>query len=180
MAGMLPGVECARRRRIYQSGGSSDSPSLAATGLTRRSTFCLYTSNHETHNSSVSSQKQRSILIQAHQDERLGGAAGEAKERLDQRLRTQRKSKPERQNSKESLKCVDGRCLIQGELHTEASGSKKSGQKRFSWTKLRWKASVQEECAICLERFKAGETQVHPPCSHQFHSRGLPGHMARE
>ncbi|XP_022751659.1 probable E3 ubiquitin-protein ligase RHY1A isoform X2 [Durio zibethinus] len=179
MAGMLPGVECARRRRIYQSGGSSDSPSLAATGLTRRSTFCLYTSNHETHNSSVSSQ-QRSILIQAHQDERLGGAAGEAKERLDQRLRTQRKSKPERQNSKESLKCVDGRCLIQGELHTEASGSKKSGQKRFSWTKLRWKASVQEECAICLERFKAGETQVHPPCSHQFHSRGLPGHMARE
>ncbi|OMO80399.1 E3 ubiquitin-protein ligase arkadia-like isoform 1 [Corchorus olitorius] len=56
MAGMLPGVECARRRRFHQSGGSSDSPTTAAIGLTRRSSFCLYASNHETHHSSVSSQ----------------------------------------------------------------------------------------------------------------------------
>ncbi|XWS27128.1 hypothetical protein CRYUN_Cryun26dG0089500 [Craigia yunnanensis] len=172
MAGMLPGVECARRRRFHQSGGSSDSPSVASIGLTRRSSFCLYTSNHETHHSSVSSQ-QRSISIQAYQDEKLGGVAREAKERLHERLRSQRKSEPKRQNSKESLKCVDGRCLIQGELHTEVFGSKKSGQKRFSWAKLSSKSSDQDECAICLERFKAGETLVHPPCSHRFHSRCL-------
>ncbi|XP_022730703.1 probable E3 ubiquitin-protein ligase RHY1A [Durio zibethinus] len=172
MAGMLPGVECARRRRFHQSGGSSDSPSVAAIGSTRRSSFCLYTSNHDTHHSSVSSQ-QRSILFQAYQDEKLGGVAREAKERLDERLRSQRKSEPKRQNNKESLKGVDGRSLIQRELHTEVVGSRKSGQKRFSWAKLSWKSSDQDECAICLERFKAGETLVYPPCAHRFHSRCL-------
>ncbi|XWS17042.1 hypothetical protein CRYUN_Cryun33cG0033800 [Craigia yunnanensis] len=172
MAGMLAGVECARRRRFHQSGWSSDSPSVAAAGSTRRSSFCLYTSNHETHHISVSSQ-QRSILIQAYQDEKLGGVAREAKERLDERLRSQRKSEPKRLISKKSLKCVDEKSLIQGELHTEVFGSKKSGQNRFSWAKLSWKASDQDECAICLERFKAGETLVHPPCAHRFHSRCL-------
>ncbi|XVF34493.1 hypothetical protein REPUB_Repub18cG0063400 [Reevesia pubescens] len=175
MAGMLAGVECARRRRFHQSGGSSDSPSLAAVGLSRRSSLCLYTSNHETHHTSVSSQ-QRGIFLQSYQDEKLGGVAREAKERLDERLRSQRKSEPKRQNNKESLKCeVDEKSLIQGELHTEVFGSKskKNGQKRFRWAKLSWKASDQDECAICLERFKAGETLVHPPCAHRFHSRCL-------
>ncbi|KAK6248280.1 hypothetical protein QUC31_019845 [Theobroma cacao] len=172
MAGMLPGVECARRRRFHQSGGASDSPSTVPIGWTRRSSFCLYTSNHETHHSSVSSQ-QRSILNQANQDEKLGEVAREAKERLDERLRSQRKSEPKRQNSKESLRCVDGRSMVQGELHKEVFGPKKSGTKRFSWAKLSWKASDQEECAICLERFKAGETLVHLPCAHRFHSRCL-------
>ncbi|XVF47969.1 hypothetical protein PTKIN_Ptkin03bG0152500 [Pterospermum kingtungense] len=168
MAGMLPGVECARRRRFHQSGGSSDAPSVAGIGLSRRSSFCLYTTNHDSHHTSVSSQ-QRSIPVQAYEDRKLGGVAREAKERLDERLRSQRKPEPKRQNSKESLKCTDGRCLIKGELHTEVFGSKK----RFSWAKLSWKASDQEECVICLERFKGGETLVHPPCAHRFHSRCL-------
>lgn len=43
MAGMLPGVECARRRRLRQ-GGSMESPSGS-----RRSSFCLYTTGYETH-----------------------------------------------------------------------------------------------------------------------------------
>lgn len=54
MAGMLPGVECARRRRFHQSGGWSDSPGTAGHGCTRRSSFCLYASSHESHLSSSS------------------------------------------------------------------------------------------------------------------------------
>ncbi|XVF88234.1 hypothetical protein PTKIN_Ptkin19aG0033700 [Pterospermum kingtungense] len=163
MAGMLPGVEYARRRRFHLSGGSSDTPTVPPIGSTRKSAFCC----HENHHTSVSSQ---SILIQACQDEKLGEIAREAKERLDERLRSQRKSEPKRQNSKQSSKT----CLIQAELHTEVFGSKKSGQKkRFSWAKLSGKAWDEEECAICLEGFKAGETLVHPPCAHRFHSRCL-------
>ncbi|KAK8604796.1 hypothetical protein V6N13_082268 [Hibiscus sabdariffa] len=164
MAGMLPGVECARRRRFHQSGGLPDSPGAAVIGLTRRSSFCLYTSNHETHHSSVSSQ-QRSVSTQTHQDDKLGGVAREARERLDGRLRSQRKTEGKRHNGgKESVKFV-----VQGELHSQVYGSKK----RFSWGKLSWEAVEQEECAICLERFRAGDSLVHPPCAHRFHSTCL-------
>ncbi|XWS73026.1 hypothetical protein CRYUN_Cryun02cG0090600 [Craigia yunnanensis] len=149
MAGMLSGVECARRRRFHQSGRSFDSPSVAAIGSTKRSSFCLYTSNHETHHSSVSSQFLVFALITLFWALKI------------------------RQNSKENLNCMDGRSLIQGELHTEVFGSKKSGQKRFNWTKLSWKASDQNECVICLEQFKASEILVHLLCAHRFHSRCL-------
>ncbi|MBA0603469.1 hypothetical protein Gorai_003612, partial [Gossypium raimondii] len=90
MAGMLAGVECARRRRFHQSGGSSDS----VLGFTRRPSFCLYTSNHESLHSSVFSQRR--VLIEGYEDddEKLGEVAREAKERLDERLRSQRKSEP--------------------------------------------------------------------------------------
>lgn len=53
---MLPGVECARRRRLHKSGGCVDSPSLSThNNSTRRSSFCLYASNHESRLSSSSS-----------------------------------------------------------------------------------------------------------------------------
>lgn len=55
MAGSLPGVECARRRRFHRSVAWSDSPNLAVHGGSRRSSFCLYTSNHDTHHSYTSS-----------------------------------------------------------------------------------------------------------------------------
>jgi len=169
MAGMLPGVECARRRRFHRSGASSDSPNMAAHGGTRRLSFCLYTSNHESHHTSASSQ-QRSLLNQVDQDKKLEVVAREAKERLDERLKTHRK--PEAK-SKGSLKCVKGRSAVIGELYTEVFGSKKGGSRRFSWSKLSWKASDQDECAVCLEQFKAGETLVHLPCAHRFHVRCL-------
>ncbi len=169
MAGMLPGVECARRRRFHQSSGSSDSPTVAAHGCTRRSSFCLYTSKHENHHAaSSSSSSKRSVSNQAYCDEKLGGAAREAKERLDERLRTQRKSESTRNKKKESLRIVDGRAMVVAELPTEVFG-----WKRFSWGKLNWKSSEQMECAVCLEGFKAGESLVHLPCLHRFHSRCL-------
>jgi hypothetical protein len=63
--------------------------------------------------------------------------------------------------------------VVLGELHTEVYGSKKGGSRRFSWSKLSWKASEQDECAVCLEQFKAGETLAHLPCDHRFHVRCL-------
>ncbi|KAA8535277.1 hypothetical protein F0562_030280 [Nyssa sinensis] len=171
MAGMLPGVECARRRRLHQSGGWLHSPNTSAHGSTRRSSFCLYTSNHESHLSS-SSSLQRSTPNQGYEDEKLGGVAREAKERLDERLRA--KSETKRKKSQESLKGsgVEARSMVLGDLQTEVFELKKKGySKKFSWAKLGWKGSDQDECAVCLEQLKVREAVAHLPCSHRFHSR---------
>ncbi|XP_059637834.1 probable E3 ubiquitin-protein ligase RHY1A [Cornus florida] len=176
MAGMLPGVECARRRRFHQSGGWSDLPSTSsAHTFTRRSSFCLYTSNHESHLSSTSSSSlQRSTINQVFEDDKLGDVAREARDRLDERLRAQRKSETKRKNSLENLRGVVVEDMVIGDLQTEVFGLKKSGSKRFiSWAKLGWKGPDQEDCVICLEQFKSGETLAHLPCAHRFHSRCL-------
>ncbi|OVA12900.1 zinc finger protein [Macleaya cordata] len=182
MAGMLPGVECARRRRFHQ-GGWTDSHNVAGiNGRTRRSSFCLYTSNYETHlNSSSSLPRNLSNQHQSFQDEKLEGVVREAKERLDEKLRNQRKSlEPKRPSVKDSRKKSEesGRVLgsvVGGDLQKEVVGFKKSNSsKRFSWVnKLGWKSSNQEECAVCLERFESGEPLVNLPCAHRFHSRCL-------
>lgn len=55
MAGMLPGVECARRRRLHQSvAGGPESANLAANGGTRRSCLSLYPTNNEIHHTTFS------------------------------------------------------------------------------------------------------------------------------
>jgi len=144
---MLPGVECARRRRVRQSSGLSDLPNH---GWTRRSSLCLYTSSHETHLISTSPMREKSMLNQASQDEELEGAAREAKGRLDERLKAPRKSESKRGNTKDSLRCVEGRSMFHGGLHTEVLGSKQSRPKKFSWAKFSWKASDQNICAICI------------------------------
>ncbi|KAL7190978.1 hypothetical protein ACSBR2_023114 [Camellia fascicularis] len=174
MAGMLPGVECARRRRFHQSGGWADSPNTSTGhGWTRRPSFCLYTSKHESPLSSSSSLK-RNTENQAHQDEKLGEVAREAKERLNERLRAHRKSETKRNNNPESLRCIEGRTVISRDLQIEVFRLKKNASSRmFSCAKLGWKGTDQDECAICLEQFKSGETLVNIPCSHRFHSRCL-------
>ncbi|RDX60219.1 putative E3 ubiquitin-protein ligase RHY1A [Mucuna pruriens] len=166
MAGMLPGVECARRRRFHRP-LDSNSTSLPSHVSTRRSSFCLYASNHESRLSS-SSSLQRNILYQAHPDENMIGAAREAKQRLDDKFRSQRMSENKRQNS-----IKDERRTSIAELQTEVYGSKKSGSRKFSWSKWSWKASEQEDCAVCLESFRVGETLIHLPCAHRFHDRCL-------
>ncbi|KAF3453028.1 hypothetical protein FNV43_RR03461 [Rhamnella rubrinervis] len=120
-------------------------------------------------------KKKKSIIKSAYQDDehqKLGAEAREAKERLDERLRTQRKSESKRHNNSKALRCGDGRSMVHKELqlHTEVYCSKRNGSRKFSWAKLSWKASDQDECAVCLERFRAGETLLHLPCAHRFHS----------
>ncbi|XP_030468748.1 probable E3 ubiquitin-protein ligase RHY1A isoform X2 [Syzygium oleosum] len=175
MAGMLPGVECARRRRLHQSGGAwSDPPPTAAYGSVRRCSLSLHSRSHEPHHHSSSSYF-RGVMNRGCEDEKLGGVAREAKERLDEKLRTQRiKSECRRSNA-------DGRRTREQEGDTQlrrevvpGNGLKKGGgTKRFSWGKLSWKATDQEECAVCLDSFRAGETLIHLPCTHRFHSRCL-------
>ncbi|KAE8126151.1 hypothetical protein FH972_020895 [Carpinus fangiana] len=142
MAGMLPGVECARRRRFHQSSGMSDSPSH---GGTRRSSLCLYTSSHESHHSSTSPMREKSLLskaLKASQDEELESGAREAKGRLDERLKAQRKSETKWRNNKDRLGSM---------FHEELQlGSKQSRSKKFSWAKLSWKASDQNICTVCI------------------------------
>ncbi|XP_027333349.1 uncharacterized protein LOC113848153 [Abrus precatorius] len=99
MSGMLPGVECARRRRLHHSGGgSSYSPSMPTRDSTSRS-FCLYIRNLQTPFSS-SSSVERSALNGACPEENLGGAAMEAKRRLDERFTAHMKSENKRYSRK--------------------------------------------------------------------------------
>ncbi|BAT79882.1 hypothetical protein VIGAN_02282300 [Vigna angularis var. angularis] len=166
MAGMLPGVECARRRRFH-SCLDSNSTSLASHVSTRRSSFGLYASNFSLSTSQVC---QRGMLYHTHPDEDMAGAAREARQRLDDKFRAQRMSDNKRQKS---TTCVEGGRTSITELHTEVYGSKKSGARKFSWSRWSWKASEQEDCAVCLESFRVGETLIHLPCAHKFHDRCL-------
>ncbi|PIN08649.1 hypothetical protein CDL12_18777 [Handroanthus impetiginosus] len=91
MAGMLPGVEAARRRRFHISNPTELSPSTPGS-FTRRSSFCLYAGNHEFQ---LNSSMPRNPIIsqQGLNDEsRLGATAREAKKRLDERLQQQWKT----------------------------------------------------------------------------------------
>ncbi|CAL4885789.1 unnamed protein product [Urochloa decumbens] len=94
MAGMLPGVECARRRRLRQGGSSSAGAAEAPCG-TRRPSFCLHTGVHDRAHllGSSTASKERSSGVCKEMMERactLDSNAREAKERLDQKLRGQR------------------------------------------------------------------------------------------
>ncbi|CAN6239159.1 unnamed protein product [Urochloa humidicola] len=96
MAGMLPGVECARRRRLRQ-GGSSSAGAAEAPCETRRPSFSLYVGGHDRPHllgSSAAASKERpsgSVCKEMVARARtLDSNAREAKERLDQKLRGQR------------------------------------------------------------------------------------------
>ncbi|OEL15897.1 hypothetical protein BAE44_0023083 [Dichanthelium oligosanthes] len=98
MAGMLPGVECARRRRLRQGGAGAG----AEVGVgTRRSSFCLYAAGHGGHQAAGlgagSSGKQRSGVMEMIHGWTLDSNAREAKERLDQKLRSKRETAIKRQ-----------------------------------------------------------------------------------
>ncbi|WP_411024310.1 RING finger domain-containing protein, partial [Salmonella sp. s58953] len=54
-------------------------------------------------------------------------------------------------------------------LKKKSRGSKSDS----SNNKLEWKATEQDECAICLDQFVASEALASLPCAHRFHSRCL-------
>ncbi|RLN07059.1 E3 ubiquitin-protein ligase RNF6-like [Panicum miliaceum] len=104
MAGMLPGVECARRRRLRQGGSSSSGAAEAPPCGTRRPSFCLYAGAHDHAHlgSAAAASKERSSSVCKEMMARawtLDTNAREAKERLDQKLRGQRESMVKRHQS---------------------------------------------------------------------------------
>ncbi|KAL3824563.1 hypothetical protein ACJIZ3_020592 [Penstemon smallii] len=171
MAGMLPGVEAARRRRFHQSNMNYGSELSSST---RRSSFCLYASGFDYHLSSTSNSMRNPISQQAMYDEsRLGTAAREAKRRLDERLW---RSETKRSTSSQPRGPMIQEVIIQSTDHEVPNKLKRSGSKRLSWLKLNWKSSEQEECAVCLEQFKAEEGKtatMQLPCAHKFHTNCL-------
>ncbi|KAK9055136.1 hypothetical protein SSX86_026218 [Deinandra increscens subsp. villosa] len=160
MAGMLPGVESARRRRLR---GWSDPSSLTASvsgsgfGSARMSRLSL--SSHDTHLTPTS-------FFTVNEDEKLGGAAREAKERLDGRLRGHLKQEIRKSRSTNPAMAME-------DLQLEIFRSKKNG---LNWGKkwLRWKSlDEQDECAICLDQVKRSEKIAQLRCAHRFHSECL-------
>ncbi|KAI3900971.1 hypothetical protein MKW92_022563 [Papaver armeniacum] len=170
MAGILPGVECARRRRFHQTDSySSVIGTNCSNDRTRRYSFCLYTSSsndtHPNYSSSASSSLKRSISNHQktlEQDEKLEGGVREAKERLHEKLRSRSYSSSSSisvPNKRSSIdKDEDLRLVIEGHLEKKAkkktcrSTSKYSylSKRTFmSWAKFGWKSSNQEVCAVC-------------------------------
>ncbi|KAL2929866.1 putative E3 ubiquitin-protein ligase RHY1A [Bienertia sinuspersici] len=171
MAGMLPGVEAARRRRVHQSSGSSSSSGIASSPSSRRSSFSLFSPNYSA--SSLSHTRSRTYK----DDEKLGHLARQAKERLDEKLRAQIKPLIRRNSSDVTEDRMNNARSRENEreLRTEVFGSKKNGgaKRLMGWAKLGWKSGEQEECAICLDEFRVGENLVNLSCAHRFHSRCL-------
>lgn len=81
------------------------------------------------------------------------------------------------QNSQEKseIETKPSNCMEVGDMQMEIFGLKKNGSKRFSWgiLGLNWKSSDQNECAVCLEKFKFNEKLTRMPCAHRFHSMCL-------
>ena len=175
MAGMLPGVECARRRRVRQGG-----PGPEAAGGTRRSSFCLYTTGHGSHPVGAgNSGKQRSSVMELIHGWTLDNNVREAKERLDQKLRSKRETVIKRHHSTGSIKLNrangsgggggGGGSTVALGVQREVYSKKGVMRRLMRWSRLRWEAAEQAECAVCLEEFGAGDVLAHLPCGHRFH-----------
>ncbi|CAN6202313.1 unnamed protein product [Urochloa humidicola] len=192
MAGMLPGVECARRRRLQQGGAGAG---VEVGGGTRRPSFCLYAAGHGGHpaagglgGAGSSSGKQRSGVMEMIHEWTLDSNAREGKERLDQKLRSKKEAAIKRHHSTGSIKLSrphhhHGGAEDRGESSASASAapaamcgvqrevySKKGVMRRLMrWSRPRWAAAEQAECAVCLDEFRAGDVLAHLPCGHRFH-----------
>ncbi|PWA88241.1 Zinc finger, RING/FYVE/PHD-type [Artemisia annua] len=173
MAGKIPGLECARRRRFPGSTRWSDSSIMLNSAFRSSRGRGFY----DTHFTSTS-LSQRRMIHQVDQDEKLEGAAQNAKERLDGKLRSHWQldlnSSQERSRSASLVEEIGRKpstSIIVGDLQTEVFDSKKCGSKRFSWCKmgLNWKSCDQYECVVCLEKFKVGDKLTRLPCAHRFH-----------
>ncbi|KAG8367517.1 hypothetical protein BUALT_Bualt16G0080100 [Buddleja alternifolia] len=93
MAGMLPGVEAARRRRCNLN-TNIDGSSI------RRPSLCLYASNHDFQITSTSSMQRNPINQTCYEDEKLEAVAREAKKRLDHKLKIYSNSEIKRKGTK--------------------------------------------------------------------------------
>ncbi|XP_040381335.1 probable E3 ubiquitin-protein ligase RHY1A isoform X2 [Oryza brachyantha] len=192
MAAMLPGVECARRRRLRQGAGAGAETTAAAAvaagggggGARRSSSLCVHAAGRGGHpcGAAGSHSGKRSSVMELIHGGSLDSNAREAKERLDQKLRNQREAVIKRHHSTGSIKLNRANGGGGGgggggsSTSTAAMGvqrevySKKGVMRRLlRWSRLRWDAAGQAECAVCLEEFAAGDVLAHLPCGHRFH-----------
>ncbi|KAF0904962.1 hypothetical protein E2562_039206 [Oryza meyeriana var. granulata] len=103
----------------------------------------------------------------------LDSNAREAKERLDQKLRNQREAVIKRHHSTGSIKLNrapgGGSSTVVMGVQREVYSKKGVMRRLMRWSRLRWEAAEQAECAVCLEEFGAGDVLAHLPCGHRFH-----------
>ncbi|CAA0833180.1 RING/U-box superfamily protein [Striga hermonthica] len=165
MAGMLPGVEAARRRRFHiTNNGAHQSPAATSS---RRSSFCLHAISHNPHSNSPQPKIRNPTVRQLgnetmmrDDESRLGDAAREAKKRLDERF--QPKQRSHKNNSTFSSL----------ELPNNLKRSGLILMKRRSWLRVRWKSCEEGECPVCLEQLGVGSF-MQLPCAHRFHTKCL-------
>ncbi|KAI4976655.1 hypothetical protein ZWY2020_050262 [Hordeum vulgare] len=159
---------------MWQGGGAGADQAAAGT---RRLSFCLYAAGHGAAHAvgtGSSGNKQRSGLMDGWA---LDSNAREAKERLDQKLKSKSNGPDaviKRHHSTGSIKV--SRANGGGSSAAVATGvqrevySKKGVMRRLMrWSRLRWDAAEQAECAVCLDEFAAGDVLAHLPCGHRFH-----------
>ncbi|GJN00755.1 hypothetical protein PR202_ga17960 [Eleusine coracana subsp. coracana] len=171
MAGMLPGVECARRRRLRQGGDA------AAGGGTRRPSFCLYAAGHGGHHAGAGNPpaKQRSGVMEMIHKWTVDSNAREAKERLDQKLRSKREATASQHGEHKAEQSprrgeLDEVVVVGAGSAARGVYSKQGVMRRLMrWGRPRWDAAEQAECAVCLDEFRAGDVLAHLPCGHRFH-----------
>ena len=171
MAGMLPGVEFARRRRLRPA------PEAPCAGARRPALMGVFGHDHA-HLGSAGFAKQRSGVCEEAWATQLDSIAREAKERLDHKLRSQRESVVKRRHSTGSLRLPAPSSTTSDHPAKDTAGAasalqrevftKRGGGRRFSWGR-RKEQQQQAECAVCLEEFRAGDVLAHLPCAHRFH-----------
>ncbi|KAK7291998.1 hypothetical protein RIF29_07601 [Crotalaria pallida] len=115
MVGVIPGVECARRRRFHDSKRSYDSSSRRSFSLyTPRNMESLLSSSPSS--SSSSSLLARGILNEAYSCDntnKLGEAAKEAKQRLDDKFNAYRTLQDNQKQKQKTKTIFNGFCLLQ-------------------------------------------------------------------
>ncbi|XBI49511.1 hypothetical protein VPH35_113065 [Triticum aestivum] len=169
MAGMLPGIEFARRRRLRPAAEA------ACAGARRPASLGVFWHDHAHLGSAgfamIVSCGSMKLMICSR------GAA--CARRRGRRSWTASLGRPRRgwitsSGAGENLSS-------RGATAREASGSlqrevftKKCGGRRFSWGR-RKEQQQQAECAVCLEEFRGGDVLAHLPCAHRFHwARAVP------
>ncbi|XP_037453908.1 probable E3 ubiquitin-protein ligase HIP1 isoform X2 [Triticum dicoccoides] len=171
MAGMLPGVEFARRRRLRPA---AEAP---CAGARRPSSLGMFGHDHA-HLGSAGFAMRSGVCEEAWTTQ-LDSIAREAKERLDHKLRSQRESVVKRRHSTGSLRLPAPSSTPSDHPAKDTAGAasalqrevftKRGGGRRFSWGRKKEQQQQQAECAVCLEEFRAGDVLAHLPCAHRFH-----------
>ncbi|KAL5702206.1 hypothetical protein ACHQM5_027450 [Ranunculus cassubicifolius] len=145
MAGMLPGVELARRRRTSHQNH--------------------YQSHHRHQLESSSASSSQSSFLHTSMDE----TALKARSRLEEKLRgfSAPSGRVSKQPSSKEEKAIHP-AAYRRESHTTTT--LKRGKQPVQLDRV---SSQREVCSICLEDFVAHQQVMNLPCCHKYHSNCL-------